>query len=792
MKITDIILNENFYFDGAMGTMLLNNGLAPGEKSEKQNIDRPEKIIEIHKQYLLAGADIISANTFGANRFNFPEKCGKYTVENIVSSAVKNVKQAMKDTGRDKFVALDIGSTGKLLKPYGDLDFEEAVEVFSEMIIAGEKAGADLVLIETMTDCYETKAAVIAAKENCSLPILVSNVYDENGKTMSGSDVLTMVSILESLGVDAIGVNCSLGPKQIFPIAESLVKYASVPVFANPNAGLPREENGKLVYDIDDEEFSDWMVKYKKAGVRGLGGCCGTTPKFIEKTVEKTKNLPAGNITKKDFTVVSSHGKSVVFGDRPVIIGERINPTGKPKFKQALKENNISYILGEATSQEENHADILDVNVGLPEIDEAEMLTNAIKSIQSNVDLPLQIDTSDFTAMEKAMRIYNGKPMINSVNGKEETMKAVFPLVKKYGGVVVALTLDENGIPDSADNRVKIAEKIIKTAESYGIDKKNIVVDTLTLTVSSDGNSAKTTLEAVKKVKEKTGVKTVLGVSNISFGLPHRDNVNSAFFTLAMENGLDSAIINPFSQKMMEAYFGFCALNNCKNGISDYISFAQNDNLSKEIASAEMSLSAAIEKGLKDKSADITAELLKEKEGLEIIENEIIPALDRVGTGFENKTVFLPQLLMCAEAAKESFNVIKSQIKADNTAKKGKILLATVKGDIHDIGKNIVKTLLENYGYEVIDLGKDVPPQTIVDTVKEQNIPIVGLSALMTTTVPSMKDTIDLLKKSGCECKTVVGGAVLTGDYADMIGADKYSADAMETVRYAEKILNNK
>ena len=779
-KITDGIV----VFDGALGTELQKRGLKPGEHPEEWNLTHKRDIIEIHKSYIEAGADVINANTFGVNRLNFPGR-----IDEIISAAFKNAKTAREECKKECFITLDIGSLGKLLKPAGEIEFEEAVSIFKEVVLSGVKNGADLILIETMTDSLETKAAVIAAKENSDLPVFVSNAYDASQRLLSGTDAQTMVALLDGLGVDAIGINCSLGPKQMKPIVEDLLKFSSTPVFVCPNAGLPREENGKTVFDVNADEFAEIQKEFLGMGVHGIGGCCGTTPEFINKlSLLKAETTPLP-LEEKNYTVVTSYAKSVYFGERPVLIGERINPTGKSKFKQALKDNNISYILGEATGQKDKKVHILDVNVGLPEINETEMMCRSIQAIQAVVDLPLQIDTSDFDAMEKAMRLYNGKPMINSVNGKTEVMEKVFPLVKKYGGVVVGLTLDENGIPETADGRIEIAKRIYDTAEKYEISKKDIVIDPLALTISSDKKSAVTTLEAVRKIKEELNGNTILGVSNISFGLPERDNINSAFFTMAMQKGLSSAIINPYSDKMMQSYYSFIALNDCENGCEDYIDFASVNKQEVKVNVQEIAdLKTAIEKGLSEKAALLAEDLIKVKDSLEIINEFIVPALDNVGDGFEKKTVFLPQLLMSANAAKAAFDVIKKNMTGKTQESKGRIILATVKGDIHDIGKNIVKVLLENYSFDVIDLGKDVSPETIVETAKKENVKLVGLSALMTTTVPAMKETIRLLKENLPQCKTVVGGAVLTEEYANSIGADKYAKDAMETVRYAESI----
>ncbi len=791
MKITELIKNQIVYFDGGMGTLLQERGLGAGEFPETWNIIRPEVVTEIHRSYYEAGANIIKTNTFGANCLKFDN------LEEIVTRAVENANKA-REGFANAYIALDIGPIGKMLKPLGDLDFERAVEIFAETIKIGSALDVDLILIETMNDSYETKAAVLAAKENSSLPIFVTTVYDENAKLMTGADPKCMVALLEGLGADAIGLNCSLGPEQMKRIVPMIVEEASVPVIVNPNAGLPHSENGRTVYDVDADKFSDIMAEIAESGARILGGCCGTTPEFIRKTIEKTKGLKPGPIKFKNTTLVSSYTHAVEIGPSPVLIGERINPTGKSKFKEALRQNNMDYILNEGIAQQEKGVQILDVNVGLPEIDEVEMLKNAVFELQSVVDLPLQIDTVNIAAMEQSMRLYNGKPLVNSVNGKIKNMNEVFPLIKKYGGTLIALTIDEDGIPDTVEGRLRIAEKIIQTAEEYGIDKKDIIVDPLAMTISSDTNSANITLETVKRLNER-GIKTSLGVSNISFGLPNREFVTSTFFAMALQNGLNCAIMNPYSQEMMKVYYCFNALTNRDVNCTKYIDFCSAVVTQTVSAAAPAGVNAdgpddeplkkAIIKGLKEQAAAITAEMLKTLSPLDLIDTQIIPALDIVGKGFEEKTVFLPQLLMSAEASKASFDVVKASMTSNNESVKGRIILATVKGDIHDIGKNIVKVLLENYGYEVIDLGKDVPPELVCETAVKQEINLVGLSALMTTTVPSMEETIRLLRRKRPQCRVVVGGAVLTQEYADMIGADYYAKDAMETVRYAEEFF---
>ncbi len=789
MNIRDFIKNNIVHLDGGMGTLLQKSGLQPGELPERWNISHPEVIKEIHKSYYDSGSNIVNTNTFGANSLKF----GTDELSEIIYHAVKNADEARKASSgnQEKFIALDVGPTGKLLKPLGDLDFEDAVKAFAEVISLGVKYGVDLITIETMNDSYETKAAVLAAKENSDLPIIVTNAYGENGRLMTGADPAVMAAMLEGMGVDAIGANCSLGPKQLMGVMDELLKYCSVPVAFKPNAGLPKSDGKVTYYDVDAEEFAQDIKLAVANGVRIVGGCCGTTPEYIKKVCELTRDMRPKEIEKKTYSVCTSYNKAVFFGEKPILIGERINPTGKKRFKQALLENDIGYILQEAVNQQAKGVHVLDVNVGLPGIDEAQMLTNSVCELQCVTDLPLQIDSSDPVAMESALRRYNGKAMINSVNGKEENLNAIFPLVKKYGGFVVALTLDEKGIPSTVDGRMKIARKILLTAALYGINKKDIIFDPLAMTVSADKMSAVTTLETVKKITEQLGCNTSLGVSNVSFGLPSRDLVNAAFFTTAMENGLSAAIMNPYSERMMEAYYSFNVVKGLDENCMDFINFASRQEVQPTAKQeSSLTLKEAIEKGLKEKASEITTAMLGNSAPLDIVNAHVIPALDNVGKRFEEKKLFLPQLLMSAEAAKASFEVIKATMSADGSSvKKGSIVIATVHGDIHDIGKNIVKLLLENYGYNVIDLGKNVPPETVLRAVTDNHAPLVGLSALMTTTVPAMEETVKLIKENAPWCKTVVGGAVLTQDYADKIGADKYAADAMETVRYAESVI---
>lgn len=795
MSILDLLGKRVVFFDGGTGTLLQEQGLQAGELPELWNIKHPDSIIKVHKSYFEAGSDIVLTNTFGANKIKLYDV--SYSIEEVVTAAVHNAKSAAKAVCKDKigYVALDVGPTGKLLKPLGDLDFEDAYDAFREMMIAGENAGADLVVIETMSDIYEAKAAILAAKENTSLPVFVTVVFDENGTLLTGSDIPSAVAILEGLGVDALGMNCGLGPYQMLPLAEKLLEYSSIPVIIKPNAGLPRNENGNTVFDVGPKEFAEEMKRFVEKGAWLVGGCCGTTPEHIQELYQQCVKLDPVPLVPKKRTLVTSYTHSVEVGKKPIIIGERINPTGKSRFKQALRDRDLGYILREGFAQQQNGAHILDVNVGLPEIDEREMLVLVMKELQSVMDLPLQIDTSDPKAMEAALRYYNGKAMINSVNGKKESMETVFPLAKKYGGVIVGLTLDETGIPETAEGRLAIAEKIVLTAEQYGIDRKEIVIDVLAMTVSSDSQSAVETLRALRLVKEKLGVKTSLGVSNISFGLPKRQILNGTFYTMALQNGLDAAIINPNSKDMLNSYYSYCALAGLDDQCMDYVSYCSEqteETMIKTREQGDITLFQAITSGLKERAAEAAQELLQKAKALDIIQSDLIPALDTVGKGFEKGTIFLPQLLMSAEAAKFAFEVLGKAMEqsGESQVKKGKIILATVKGDIHDIGKNIVKVLLENYSYHVIDLGKDVPPDRIVAEALRENVCLVGLSALMTTTVVSMEETILQLRKEKPDCKIMVGGAVLTQEYADMIGADHYSSDAMASVYYAQKIFD--
>ena len=800
MNIKELLKNQTVILDGGMGTLLQAAGLCAGEHPEEWNLSHPEVIQGVHRAYFDAGSHIVNTNTFGANSLKF----SKEQLDLIVRAAVENAKAAREASSgtQEKLIALDIGPTGKLLKPYGDLDFEDAVAVFAETVRLGVRYGVDLVMIETMNDSYETKAALLAAKENSTLPVFVSNAYGEDGKLMTGASPEAMVAMLEGMGADAVGVNCSLGPEQLRPVVEKYLQCASIPVLLKPNAGLPKSVDGQTVYDVTTDEFADAVAEMVDRGVRVAGGCCGTTPLYIAALRERIADKQPQPITKKDQTVVSSYTHAVSFGGVPILIGERINPTGKKRFKQALLENDIDYILQEGLNQQQKGVHILDVNVGLPDIDERDVLCRSVCELQAIINLPLQIDTADPCAMEAALRRYNGKAMINSVNGKAESMRAIFPLVKKYGGVVVALTLDEDGIPSTAEGRVAIAKKILQTAGEYGIDKKDLIFDPLAMTVSADPRAAIETLLAVRRIREELGCHTSLGVSNVSFGLPNRDAVNSTFFAEALENGLSAAIMNPYSVDMLKVWHTHRVLHGQDENCADYIAFAARCaeavpvvlqapvGTSVSVGVGETPLQKAIETGMREQARVLTKAQLSDTEPLCIVQNEIIPALDRVGRGFEAKTVYLPQLLMSAEAAQAAFGEIKAYMISQRVEQKPKlaIVLATVHGDIHDIGKNIVRLLLENYGFAVTDLGRDVPPLRVVEEAVRLHAPLVGLSALMTTTVPAMEETVRLLHEHAPFCRVMVGGAVLNADYAARIGADRYCKDAMEAVRYAESL----
>jgi 5-methyltetrahydrofolate--homocysteine methyltransferase len=876
-SLVSLLGKQFLFFDGGTGSVLQLQGLRPGELPELWNITHPDRIVDLHSSYYRAGANIIKTNTFGAFSFKFPVEdhnlllngaaarviTAPRSLETVVTSAVANAQKARLrveteilsadktdelrlshcisegplPAGRPHYIAFDIGPCGHLLKPLGDLDFEDAVDLFKQTFRIGLPCGVDAVLIETMNDSYEAKAAVLAAKEVCAelaaqaeknsdrvlyahftgLPVFVTTVYDSSGKLLTGADPETMTAILEGLGVSALGMNCSLGPVQMAPLIPRFSAAASVPVIVNPNAGLPRAENGHTVYDVSAEQFAVVMEQIAAAGAQLLGGCCGTDPEYICRMVNAVQNKAIVPVTGKTSSVIASytHTVSIGGGHAPVLIGERINPTGKKRFKQALRDNDIPYIIQQGLDQEMNGAGVLDVNVGLPEIDEKQMMVAVTNELQAVTSLPLQIDTSSPAVMEAALRRYNGKALVNSVNGRQEAMNAVFPLVKKYGGVVVALTIDENGIPPTMEGRMSIVNKLYEKASRYGIDRKNIIIDPLAMAVSADSTAPAATLATIRAVYEHGGT-TILGVSNVSFGLPEREFVTAAFFTMAMESGLSAAIMNPCSTEMQKAYSCFCALRGYDAQCLRYISFAEKyavqnaasavrqtaDGIAGISSSAPQTsrvetadipgtLRYAIIHGLRSEAASCTRNLIKTELPLDIINNSLIPALDIVGKGFEAKTMYLPQLLMSAEAAAAAFVLIREHLQNTGTAgtSRGTVILATVKGDIHDIGKNIVKVLLENYDFTVIDLGKDIAPEIIVDRCIKEHVQLVGLSALMTTTVPAMEETIRQLRKSAPWVKVCVGGAVMTHEYAAMIGADFYGKDAMAVVQYVQSVF---
>ena len=784
MDFKSWIKTKLIFLDGAMGTQLQANGLELGGIPELLNLSNPELITSVHRSYIRADSDIVYTNTFGANRYKMA-KTGK-SIDEIIKAAVKNAKKACE--GTNSLVALDIGPIGQLLEPTGNLKFEEAYDTFKEQILAGSEA--DLIVFETMTDLYELKAGLLAAKENSDLPVFCTMTFEENMRTFTGCCISSMAMTLEGLGADAIGLNCSLGPKEILPIVQELRKYTSLPLIVKPNAGLPDPLTN--TYDISPSDFLHYMNEVVAAGANILGGCCGTTPEFI-KIIKDNLKMPE-NFTLPEPITLSAVCTPVktVFIDQPRIIGERINPTGKKRFKEALVNNDIDYVLGQAIEQINAGADILDVNVGLPSIDEKKMMITAVKAIQSVADVPLQLDSTIPEVLEAALRIYNGKPIVNSVNGEQESMRTILPLVKKYGAAVVGLTLDKNGIPAKAEDRFKIAERIINYAVSLGIKKADIFIDCLTLTASAEQAAVMETLKAVKRVREELGVNTVLGVSNISFGLPDRELINHNFLTMALSYGLTLPIINPNVSSMTGAVRAFKLLSNIDKNSSGYISvYGNSQPAAPQNTNSPMTLSYAIESGLKNECSKITSQLLKTTEPMSVINEIIIPSLDKIGKLFEQGKIFLPQLILSAESSQAAFEQIKKTIAQSGTPSisKGKIILATVKGDVHDIGKNIVKVLLENYGYTVIDLGRDVEYQAVVDAAIEHNVRLVGLSALMTTTLVSMENTIALLRKNNVDCKVMVGGAVLTQEYAMKTGADFYSQDAKESVDIAKLVL---
>lgn len=791
--------SKHFYMlDGGMGTMLQAYGLEPGEPPALLAVTNPELITSIHRQYVEAGADILYANTFGTNRYKL-EGYG-YSPGQIIDSAIKAARAACKE---DTLVALDVDPLGELLEPMGTLTFEEAYDAFCEVVKQGEASGADLIVIETMTDLYEVKAAVLAAKEQTNLPVMVSMTFEETGRTFTGTSIECMTAVLEGLGVDAVGINCSLGPVEIFPLAEKMCQLTDLPVFVKPNAGLPDPRTG--AYTIGPEEFARAMAEYRHLGIAMAGGCCGTTPDYIARMkavfagMERKQRTPSA----RESCVCSATNCAAI--DHVTVIGERINPTGKKRLKQALIEEDYDYLLSQAVQQADAGAQVLDVNVGIPDIEEARVLPAVVKKIQAVTDLPLQIDSSDPAAIEAALRVYNGKAIVNSVNGEEKSLSSILPVVKKYGAAVVGLTLDENGIPSKAEDRLAIAGRILKRTMDLGIPKKDVFIDCLTLTASAQQAEVKETLKAVRMVKEELGLHTVLGVSNISFGLPCRPLVNRTFLALAMENGLDLPIINPNDEDMMGTIFAFEMLHNRDENARNFIERYHDVSLGTMTRGSDDSgtrsggmpegteneLFHALEKGMKGETVHAVQKLLETKDEMTVVNDYLIPALDKVGQGFEKGTIFLPQMMQAATAAQGGFEVIKERLAASGKAgvSKGQVVIATVKGDIHDIGKNIVKVIMENYGFEMIDLGRDVPAETIVNTVVEKNIRLVGLSALMTTTLKSMEETIAAVRAAAPDCKFLVGGAVLTPDYAEKIGADYYCKDAMKSVEAAKEFF---
>lgn len=782
---------EIIVLDGAMGTELVKRKAPMGHIPEELNITHPEIIEEVHKSYLEAGSKLIYANTFGANAYKTAGS--SYSVSELVTAAVKNAKEVAGEYGA--MVAISMGTIGDILEPFGNLKFEEAYDMYKEMVVAAKKAGADCIFFETQTDLLEVKAGVLAAKENTDLPVFVTMTFEKNGRTFTGTLVESMAITLTALGVQGIGVNCSLGPDELLPFVKRMREVTDLPLIVKPNAGLPDPETGK--YAMDAKTFAKLMVPFLEMGVSMVGGCCGTSPEYIKELALLAKNYkPVKPLANEHSYLASGRAFVDVTGVR--VVGERINPTGKKLFKEALINNDFDYIKNQAMEETDAGAKILDVNVGLPGTDEESLMVEAVKSIQSVSDLPLQIDSSNASVIEKALRIYNGKALVNSVNGEDEVLDKILPIAAKYGAAVIGLTMNSEGIPEEAEKRVKIAGHIVDKCHEYGIPTKDIYIDCLTLAASVQQKEVRETLEAIKEVKKLYGVHTVLGVSNISFGLPKREYINTSFLTLAMEAGLDLPIINPNNEAMMGAVDAFNVLWNVDKGAGAYVEkYAVTDD--KKASSKETTVKDApgvkenIRKGLSDSTALAVSKLLESKEPLDIVNTELIPALDAVGADFEKGRIFLPQLLASAQAAEAGFDVIKKHMAENNSASisKGKVVLATVKGDVHDIGKNIVKTILENYGFTVIDLGKDVPPARVVEAAKEHKVKLVGLSALMTTTVVSMEETIALLKKELPDVKVMVGGAVLTEDYAKKIGADYYSKDAKQSADIAKIIYCN-
>ncbi|MDO4288511.1 MAG: homocysteine S-methyltransferase family protein [Eubacterium sp.] len=792
MKFTEALKQGRLYFDGALGSLMQARFKEIGPFPEILSITEPEKMQAIHREYVEAGADVISTNTFGAFSHKLAES--GYTQAAVVQAAVDNARAA-----GARYVALDLSTIGALIGALGEVSFEEAYGYFKELMVLGEQAGADLILIETMTDIYETKAAVLAAKENTSLPVVVSMTFEDNGRTLTGSDPATVVAILDALGVDALGINCSTGPDRMMPIVDEMLKWTALPMIVQPNAGIPRVKDGVTYYDIDADTFADYMVEMAKKGVRLLGGCCGTTPAHIQKMAAATRGLPlpeAPEIPERSFTTVATATRTLVLGQDVRVIGESINPTTNEALKQALRAGDIALVKQLAIAQKNQGAHILDINLGLPDIDEKAMMCRAVEAVSQAVDIPLQIDSSDPEVLEAVLRTYNGKPIINSVNGEASAMERIFPIAKKYGACLLGLTMDDGGIPEKAQKRFEIGRRIVEAAGDYGIPKKNMLLDCLVLTASAQQQAVTETIDALTMIRDHLGVPTVLGVSNISFGLPNRPLMNRTFLTAALTAGLNTPIMNPGDQEMMDAIAAFRALwsydDSCRDYVAAYASAqGEADKKAKDGVSeaALPDLKTMVVEGMEDEAVEATKTLLKTLSPLEIVDQFLIPGLDVVGEQFETGEAFLPNLIFAAETVQAAFEVIKASLGDQEPIVKGRIILATVAGDVHDIGKNILKVILENYGYEILDLGKDVPEETIVETVKAEGIRLVGLSALMTTTVKNMATAVESIHSQCPGVAVMVGGAVLNPEYAKSIGADFYGKDAKAGVSIAQGIF---
>ena len=784
MKLEELLGKRLVFVDGGMGTMLQAAGLTGGEAPERWNLTHPETVAEVHRAYLAAGCDIVTANTFGATGARFGAELQK-----VIQAGVELARQGVEEAGHG-FAAFDMGPTGKLLAPYGELPFQEAVSLYRQAAAWGAEAGADLIIIETMGDPYEMKAAVLGAREACDLPILATMMADVNGRLLTGGTVETMAVLLDGLGVTALGLNCGLGGPEMLPLLRRIRRVTERPLLCSPNAGLPRMEGGRTVFPAGPEAFAQAQRELAQAGAWLLGGCCGTTPEHIRAMVAACREVTPAPVPPVTETWISSGSEAVCLDHGPVVIGERINPTGKKRMQEALRTGDENYLLKEAVNQSAAGAAVLDVNVGLGGVDEAAWMERAVSAIQGVCTCPLQLDTADPEALARGLRAYNGKALINSVSGKQEVMDQVFPLAKRYGGTVVALLLDEEGIPDTAEGRVAIARRIMAEAARYGIAKRDLVMDALTMTVSTGERNALVTLETLRRCREELGVRTVLGVSNISFGLPQREKLAGPFLTLALGAGLDAAILNPLSEAMMDAWQAALTLTGRDKGCRAYLERFAGAAPVKSGAQAAFSLEEAVRRGLRAEAERAARERLSEGEApMDLVEKRLLPALTQVGDGYEAWTLFLPQLLMSAEAAQGAFALVQQALGEKRTGmrRQGRIALASVEGDIHDIGKNIVKVLLESYGFEVLDLGKNVRPEQVLAAVQAEKLHMVGLSALMTTTVPAMERTIALLRREAPDCRVVVGGAVLTPELAAAIGAHAYARDAMDTVRFARE-----